>query len=58
LKKEFQASRQSIVGTAFANGATDGEQAALANAYHHWLGEPLCMAASLEFFNSVLEAGE
>ena len=58
LKKEFQASRQTIVDTAIAKGATDGGQANLTNAYHHWLGEPLCMAASLKFFNNVLEASK
>lgn len=58
LKAEFQASRRSIAATAIANGATDDGQAALLNAYHHWLGEPLCMAASFKFFEDVLKSGK
>lgn len=58
LKTEFRASGRSIAAAAVAKGATDGGRAALLNAYHHWLGEPLCMAASLRFFEDVIKSGK
>jgi hypothetical protein len=54
LKAEMRRSTDAIVANAVGQGASDGGKAALGVAYHHWLGEPLCMAATLAFFDSVL----
>jgi hypothetical protein len=54
LKVEFAASRERIVANAVDKGATDGGAAALREALHHWLGQPLCMVATLGFFDNVL----
>jgi hypothetical protein len=57
LKREMRRSSDAIVEGAVSQGASDGGRAALETAYHHWLGEPLCMAATLAFFESILADG-
>ncbi len=54
LKVEFAASRDRIVADAVDKGATDGGAAALREALHHWLGQPLCIVATLNFFDQIL----
>jgi Prolyl oligopeptidase family len=57
LKAEMRRSSEAIVAGAISQGATDGGTTALGVAYHHWLGEPLCMAATLVYFEGILAEG-
>ncbi len=56
LKAEFAASRDRIVADAFAKGAEDWGPAALRDAMHHWLGQPLCMVATVRFFADIAKS--
>lgn len=56
LKAEFAASRDRIVADAVSNGAKDGGAAALREAMHHWLGQPLCMVATVRFFADIAKS--
>lgn len=53
-KQAMTQSKEKVMTDAVAKGATDGGRMALATSAHHWLGQPLCMAATLVFFEDVL----
>ena len=50
LKQDFQIAKAVVAATAIAQGATDGGQLAVAEAYHAMLVAPICFAATNSFF--------
>ena len=52
LKHDFVLARQAVALNAIAQGATDGGQRAVFEAYHATLVAPFCLAAVREFFAS------
>ena len=52
LQADFQAAKQAVAAAAVLQGATDGGQTAVFEAYHATLVAPFCLAAVIDFFNA------
>ena len=51
LQADFQVAKQAVAAAAVLQGATDGGQTAVFEAYHATLVAPFCLAAVVNFFN-------
>jgi hypothetical protein len=51
LQADFQLAKQAVAAAAVLQGATDGGEAAVFEAYHATLVAPFCLAAVVNFFN-------
>jgi hypothetical protein len=52
LQADFQLAKQAVAAAAVLQGATDGGQVAVFEAYHATLVAPFCLAAAIDFFNA------
>jgi hypothetical protein len=51
LQADFQVAKQAVAAAAILQGATDGGETAVFEAYHATLVAPFCLAAVVNFFN-------
>ena len=51
LQADFQLAKQAVIAAAVLQGATDGGQVAVFEAYHATLVAPFCLTAAINFFN-------
>jgi hypothetical protein len=52
LQADFQVAKEAVAAAAVLQGATDGGEAAVFEAYHATLVAPFCLAAVVNFFNA------
>jgi hypothetical protein len=52
LQADFQVAKQAVAAAAVLQGATDGGETAVFEAYHATLVAPFCLAAVVNFFNA------
>lgn len=53
LQTDFQVAKQAVAAAAVLQGATDGGETAVFEAYHATLVAPFCLAAVVHFFNTL-----